>query len=94
VVLHSIISSARATSIKDDTPLPFREPAIAPKGVGADSHGPGLMEPKYWIVWLELASFRYRGTLPTGCRPIRIAVPMLVGITDHTHGVPMFNYLF
>jgi hypothetical protein len=56
--------------------------------------GSGLIEPKRRIVWLELASFRYRGTLPTGCRPIRIAVAMLVGIIDHTHGVPMFNYQF
>jgi hypothetical protein len=28
--------------------------------VGAASHGPGLMEPKYRIVWLEFAAFRYR----------------------------------
>jgi len=52
------------------------------------------MEPKYRIVWLELALFRYRGALPAGCRPIRIAVPMLVGIMDHPHGIPMLNYEF
>jgi hypothetical protein len=62
--------------------------------VGAVADGPGLMEPKYRIVWLELASFHYRDTLPVGNQPIRIAVPILVGIMDHPHGILMFNYQF
>ena len=35
-----------ATLIDDDTLLPFREPAIAPKEVSAIPMGSGLIEPK------------------------------------------------